>query len=535
MSEPNPWTKLTFPTHAAGLLQISPMVLPSGESAMVSVSRGSDESKPSRCVGHIFAPDGGFIRQFEAKAGDLEGVNGIFSHLNPWNTTDLILAGNKGIGVCDSTREYDTVAEHILEGIAFKQVVCAEVEDSTRPSTHTRLAIFAVSKDDKLYYVDGERDYAADEPRMVFQYSGLPIRRNVTQMSVRYNALQCSSELLLATDNDSALRFLRREPSGKSWTEDRITRRGRKTIQMDAFVTNLVLTDGLGKPVPPDYEVKLTSEPLHIVANDKSYASGIKETVLTTNENGSILIVIPTNGKIACPPLNLSVGGFKFKIDPAQRVDRLIGKLSSEAALSGAEASNGDKIFAGCSPESLSEAASILGKYSDIKASVKAPSSDRGGRDVDFSAQDNNSPSVQHDYLAQDNFSALNTFEWASWFDRATAWAEKFVGDCIESIKYVAKESVKMAIRIAGPVVKMVFMIGKTLCSFVVKTLDTVLTAVGNFLESTLGIDFLNRLLKFFKAMFDPAAIKATQEVGKSVSKRKRLCCLVADMLITDS
>ncbi|KAF4957011.1 hypothetical protein FGADI_3424 [Fusarium gaditjirri] len=491
----NPWSRLGFPAQASGLDQLSPMALPGGESAMVSVFHDTVSSKPPRCVGHVFGPDGGFLRQFEAKAGVLKGVNSVFSHLNPWNTTDLVLAGNDGIGICDSTQEYDAMSEHMLKGIAFKQVVCDEAEDSSRPLTHTRLAIFAVSKDDELYYIDGERNYAADEPRMSFQWSGLPIRRNVSQISTRYNALQCSSELLMATENDTALRFLRREPSGKSWTEDRVTLKGHKTMRFDAFVTNLVFTDGFGKPVPENYKVKLTSEPLHIVANDRSYATGLKVTVLKTDRNGSILIVIPTNGKIACPPLNLSISDFCFKVDPAQRVDRLIGGLNSKDAFSAAKASNGEMIFAGCSSETLTDAASVLGKYGDIKASIHEPSQSRS-LDIDLS-------------------SGRGNYEWGSWFDNVTSWAEKFLGDCIESIKYVAKETVKMAIRIAGPVVKLVFKIGKALCSFVVKTLDTVLTAVANFLETTLGLDFLSRLLKFLKAVFDPAAVKATQEVVK--------------------
>lgn len=505
----NPWTKLTFPIDVAELLQISPMSLPGGENAVVSISHDTVDSKPRRCVGHIFGSDGGFVRQFEAKAGSLRGVNSVFSHLNPWNTTDLILAGNNGIGVCDSTQSYDTVSNHILEGIALKQVVCSEVEDPDRPSTHTRLSMFAVSKDDELYYIDGERNYAADEPRLSFQWSGLPIRNHVSQVSTRYNPLQGSSELLFASDNDNALKFLRREPSGRSWVEDRITVRGksRKTLKIDAFVTSLVFTDGHGKPVLPNYKVKLTSEPLHIVSNDRCFAIGRKETVLTTDDNGSILIVIPANGKISCPSLELSMAGFKFTVDPSQRVDRLLGNLNSEASLSGARAANGDMIFAGCSGQTISDAAGILGQYNDIRGGVTKPSLN-GRKDIDLS--------VSHQDQWGEQFDSLTANSWGSWFDKATTWASNFVGDCIEAIKYVAKQTVKLAIKIAGPVVKAVIKVGKALCAFVVKTVGPVLTAVGSFLENILGVEFVSKLVNYLRVVFDPSTIQATQEVNSN-------------------
>lgn len=330
--------------------------------------------------------------------------------------------------------------------------------------------------------------------------TGVPIRRNVTQMSARYNGPQCSSELLLATEDDTALYYLRRDPSGRSWTEDRITRKGSKSTCFDAFVTTLVLTNGLGKPVPPNYPVKVTSEPLHIVANDKSYSIGSQETTLVTDNQGSILIAIPANGKIACPFLKVSsIGGFSFDINPAQRVDRLLGKLGSAKAPMDATSANGNLVFDGCSSDTLSAASSIFGKYEDIKSLLKTPASTRSpaSRVFDLSGGDEKGSS------SSDN-----------WFDKAVAATEAYLGDYIDNIKLGVQTVVRLAIRFLEPGITLIFKTGSKIVSFALKQADSVLSAIGNFMENQLGIDLLNRVLDFMRAMYDPAIIKSTQDVS---------------------
>ena len=88
-AEQEPWQVLTFPAAASQLLQTEPLVVghigePTRENGMVSVFHGYPPGEFSRCAGHVYAPDGGLVRDFEIKAGSLGGVHGVYSHLNPW-------------------------------------------------------------------------------------------------------------------------------------------------------------------------------------------------------------------------------------------------------------------------------------------------------------------------------------------------------------------------------------------------------------------------------------------------------------------
>ena len=376
----------------------------------------------------------------------------------------------------------------LLSEIAFSQVVCAEEADPECPEDQTRLALFAVAESGELYYLDGARILASGD--LNFQYSGLPIRRDVTHMSTRFNGPRCSSELLFATEKDSALHYLRRSSTGSVWTEDRITRKAFKMTKFDAFLITLVLSDGEGNPVAPGYGVTFTSEPLHLVANDQSFALSQAETVLRTDASGSILLVIPSDGKLGCPPINAAIGSYKFKVNPGQRVDRLLSKLNSADAMRDARSAQGDSIFEGLSNDKLEGASSVCGQYDEIKKDMQKPAGADVTRELGEPDKDKN------------------------WFERVVSSTEKFLGDCIEAVKTAVKTVVKVAIKILGPVVKIVFKILGKVFSFVLSGLDKLLTCIGNFLENVLGVGFLNKMLRFLKAVFNPEAIAKTQNVS---------------------
>ena len=411
-----------------------------------------------------------------------------------YSFTDILFAGEKGIGFCDFDQP-DVLSQIILPNTSFRQVVCSEKTDPDRPREQSRLAVFAVSNDEELYYLDGIRSFA--DRALHFEYSGLPIRRGVTHMSARFNAPKRSSELLFAENNDNALHYLRRSPSGRAWVEDRITRKAVKMVKYDAFMTTLALTDGAGNPVPASYSISVTSDPFHVVANGKAYSFSQDPTMLTTDETGTITIVVPSDGKFGCAPLTVTMDAFVFKVNLAQRVDKLIGKLGDQKTLESATASNGKKIFDGVPKEKLHDAASVFEQYPKITAQVKSPDA-HVAKDIELSKTEN---------------------EDANWFSKAVAKTEEILGDCIEAVKIAVKATVKLAIRILGPVVKLVFKIGKAIFSVVLKGLDMLLTSIGNFLQNVFGLDFLNRLLNYFKAMFDPKVIAQTQKVAFAKSE----------------
>ena len=83
----NPWSALSFPAAASKMLQSEPLSIgnsddPHQEQGLISVFQGYGDTGLQRCAGHVFSPNGGFVRDFEVKAGKLGGVNAVYSHLN---------------------------------------------------------------------------------------------------------------------------------------------------------------------------------------------------------------------------------------------------------------------------------------------------------------------------------------------------------------------------------------------------------------------------------------------------------------------
>lgn len=387
-------------------------------------------------------------------------------------------------------RSNDTFDGVILPGLSILQVVCAEDTDPDHPEERSKLSIFAVGEDGGLYYVQGSRDYTVMPSKVTFEASGLPIRTGITHMSTRFNVQRASSELLFCTKEDNVLHYLRRSPNGTTWMEDLITRKGYRMIKYDAYMTTLTLSDGCGLPVREGSEVKIAGEPLHIVANGKSYCLSKDSITLTTDAAGSITIVIPSARKLGCPSIAASFCGFEFTITPGDRVERLMKNLRDESSMRDARSGAGEKLFADIPSDKLQEVSSMFSKMDDVKKQLKTGVSKQ---DMDIEAQ--------------------TSEEGKGWFLDAVDSTEAFLGDCIEAVKRCVKSIVKFAIRIVGPVVKMVFKIGGKIFSFVVKGLDYLLTGLGNFLENYLGIDILNKFLKYFKALLDPKVIAKTQQV----------------------
>ncbi|KAK3370406.1 hypothetical protein B0H63DRAFT_564578 [Podospora didyma] len=481
------WTKSSFPVAASLLVQTEPLILGQQfgvrEEGLVSVVKGTAVSGKQRCIGQRCAPNGGFYSSFEYKTGVLGDVRSAFSHLNIFGFTDVFFASENGIGFFSwETVDMMTIEEPILKGVGFKQLVVSEAEDLTREG-QSKLAIFAVSDDDCLYFIEGTRDYSEVKLKYTFEASGFPIRKGVTHLAARFNAPHGTNELLYASSEDNALFFLRRTPAGNSWVEDKITRRALRHIKYDAFVTSIVLTDGHGSALPSRQDVSITADSLHAVANGKAYTFSNQPVSVAPDTTGCVLVAIPSASKLGCSPFHVSIGGYTFSVDPAQRVSRLLSSYDSSDKLRDAKSTSGKPLLGDMSSEQLTEAASLLGQYKTAKLNIDNPSS------------------VQQDSKEGD-----------SWFDKAVDGVEKFLGDAIEMIKNVVKTGVKIFVRVFGPVIKIVLMVAGKIIKWVCKGVYALLEVIGSGLELIFGYDGLSKFLEALKLAVDPKQIAKTQK-----------------------
>ncbi|KAK3996638.1 hypothetical protein QBC44DRAFT_304142 [Cladorrhinum sp. PSN332] len=509
-----PWHVMTFPAAASSLRQTSPLLIgplvrrAPLEQGMVSVFKdhSASDQAVARVIGHVSDPTGGVSRTFEFKtAGKLGDVRSVFSHRNPWGRTDIFMACERGIGFFSGfntiDQPVDTMAagaEPILPDISFRQVFCSEAADPSDPSAQTKMIVFAVSDDNSLYYVEAIRRLDKQIPA-AFKASGLPIRSGVQQLSTVYSAETGTSELLYAMENESALMYLRREPHGRFWLEDKVFVAGRlvrKFEKYDAYITTLALTAGDDKnggqrqfePAAADFPVELTGEFVQVIANGRSVSLRPDKPVrVFTDGSGCVEIVQASRRELACPPITVTLrddgtsGGkegsvFAFQVDPSSRVGRLLDGIKGSDDL---KAALGD----GFSGNGLREAGDFMSQLGAVKDAVKK------GDDSD----DHVSPSPPSE----------GGVEGDGILD--------FLGECIELAKTAVKGLVRTTIKVLGPVVRVVFTYLKRTFTFAIKGLYSLARAVGNFLEDVIGWDGLNRLLDYLKMVFDPASIRATQ------------------------
>ncbi|KAJ5726254.1 uncharacterized protein N7483_007611 [Penicillium malachiteum] len=483
--------------NASTLQQTEPIILGGVESAtredgMISLFKDFSTAERGRCVGQVSAPGGGYSRSFEFKAVKLGNLRGVFSLLNPWNLTDVFIARQYGIGFYGFENIDNLATEPILPEVGFRQLVASEDVDPHAPDEQSKIAIFAVSDDNCLYFVEGTRRFA--DRKVSFSASGFPIRTGVTHLSARYNASHGTSELLYGTQDENALYFIRRDPEGRFWSEDRITWRASKFIKYDAFVTAMLFTDGNGQPLPLGYPISLTADSVNVVTNGASYSLTPSPTVIYTDASGSILMAIPSQDRLGVMPVTVSLGpekaSYQFTVNPDERVRRLLGKFGSTDTLLNATTTTGEKVFDGYQTQDLEQAAAVLGNFQEMKESVeKLPQT--------------STPIAENPGKSKDE---------PSWLEKVGHSIERFFCDVVEFVKKVVKSAVKVYIRVVGPVLKLVIdFFGKVL-SFEVKTVYALLEGIGAALDVVSPKFGLKKFLRLLKLSLDPECIKETQQ-----------------------
>lgn len=132
----------------------------------------------------------------------------------------------------------------ILPNIAFRQVLCNETILANPP--RIILSILAVSEDDQLYLIEGDRDlHKSGIPS--FKCSGLPMRDNISQIAAHYNEEQDSMEFIYTTKKENQIVHLARDPHTSVWSSTDLQVAGPSTTSKERqYMTTITLTNGSG-------------------------------------------------------------------------------------------------------------------------------------------------------------------------------------------------------------------------------------------------------------------------------------------------
>lgn len=449
--------------------------------------------------------------------GGVGRINSIYASRNPWNGTDVAVAGEQGVGLVDfRTPSSKPIMVGGLPAIGFRQAVCSEKVNPQNES-ETSIVMFAVSNDNALYYIQGTRQWSTDGS-ISLKASGLPIRQNVSHISCQYNQVSNTSDLVYTgTAGADAVKHLIRDPATTAWSETNIAFAAPLELRRyHAFVTTVALRDARGRAIPAGFPIEFKAEAMHVVANDAVYRLGnLTPSIIHTDSQGQVVLVAQASEN-AEPESRLSLKApvysiriekgdhsHETQIQGGQRVVEGLQKLDSPEKLASAKSTTGESIFAkgalSQNKTQFEQSAGLLKELPSLLGSVSGSSPQAGtGNEIT---------------LGKGNAAAA----FAAAADRDSHEEHEFldcIGDAIEWLRDAVKESFKVVFRAVAQGVKFLLTIGGKVLSFVVETAADLLSAVGDFLKETLGIDF-KKFFKMIGLIFDPAKTKANQEILK--------------------
>ncbi|KAF2133764.1 hypothetical protein P153DRAFT_427689 [Dothidotthia symphoricarpi CBS 119687] len=512
------WRDIVMSGSADSLLALQPVCTgsfrdkTSREVGVASVYRQTDGNEQQVCSVEVLDETSAQrVKTRVLQTGRLGSISSLFSSVNPWGLTDILVAGEFGIGYFESSALERMLGDPILPDIAFKQVVCSEVYKDL----FCHLTVFAISDHNELYFIEGKR---SKDRKVTFQTpSGLPIRQGVTMMSPQYNAKSNASELLYVSDNGSnGLRHLVRDPVSTLWTEDSLQIKvppgtPSTLTKVPVYMTSISLSNENGVPVPQGYSVNVTCEPhMHVNCNGRSFLLNGKPTKITTlDASGQIDLTLPVDPLMGSCTIKVELFEFKSKssasdiicINPAQRVIDGLSSVKSENDLRNARGPNGEVIFE--DESKITESGTLLTQFGPMarKLGDEDPTSASSGED------DTSTLSWSKEEAA------VYRDPDANWFDKASATAGRLLGDAIEYLKIAVKTTVKFAVKTIGKVVMFGLRIAGKVLSFAVKTVAVLLKAVCGILNF-MGISTAG-LTKWLAVAFSTENAKKTQEVLK--------------------
>ncbi|KAI8710945.1 hypothetical protein NCS52_01523400 [Fusarium sp. LHS14.1] len=328
----------------------------------------------------------------------------------------------------------------ILLDIAFRHVFYKETMLSN--SRRYLLSILAVSQDNELYVIDGERD-----PKKLW------------------------------SPNFSVL-----------WPADPRTRPATITKEKQ-YLTTITISDSECNPVPKGYTVAFKSEPVFVTVNDLSYRlNRSQSTNVTTDSMRQIEITTAAPHQFAVSDIDVALSEssekpFTFSINMASRVMSVMASIKSKDDPKTFRTESGKPMFYHVSDEKLEASVALLSNFDEFKKATKDDSADEKAAGASWA-----------------------NFKKESWFGKALDVAVEYIEDAIEFQRKAVKFTVKWAIKIAGPIVEFIVrsvvgvldnLIGTDMMGWLGLHFGKHIPNIQNRLkEVTLGsLDVLNRFL----------------------------------------
>lgn len=426
-------------------------------------------------------------------------------------------------------------------------MVCSEnrKDDGTGSSI---LAIFAISEQDELYFIQGFRNKHGDVP--TFQMSGLPIRTGVAVMSPQYNPQTNACEILYVTNEiNSGLRHLIRDPISSLWTDGAVEFRppfGKPAVlaKQAAYLTNIALSDSTGKGVPANYPVAITASPaVHVTCNGRSLLLNHTPRTVLANEQGHIDLALPPDAGMSCsqlqlkliqfPPDNGVVPTANIEINPAQRVVNIMSTLKDKEAMQQAMGPDGEQVF---DNDSMDNVEPLVTRFGDMTKHIssnrvkdedekraEAREEEERNKEADRRAREeyekeearkrDQESRYRQSLVRMERTDAGNWFEIAAnAMEEAIEDVNDMVGDLIECVKESVAQVTALALEFAGPLLVMVIRVAGKAFSVEISGICPLLGTIFGVLKDILKNTF-PKLYAYLQLLFDGELTIRAQKV----------------------
>ena len=422
---------------------------------------------------------------------------------HPPSSHDILVAGN-GIAFHQFQNLNNPCLDNkdgvILPHIAFRQVTCKETM-LANPRRYI-LSILAVSEDDELYLIEGDRD-AANFGIPTFKCSGLPIRTDVAQIACHYNKQIDAMEFIYTTKRDNQISHLARDINTGVWMSTSLQVPGPGTLAKEKqYVTTITLSSkATGSPVPEGYPVSLKSEPMFVKINDLAYRlNRTRPTVVKTNAAGQIDIVTAAPDHLGISALEVTLERFveskpfSCSVNMSSRVMAMMSSIRNKEDLKDLTSpTTGKPLFAGVSEDRLDASASLLSQFDTLRRGTKDSAVD-DDKDGDSSSIGSETTLVEWDGGAAhtNEKSASVQPETKSWIGKAVDVAIELTGDALEFLRMVVKQTVKFVVKVGAKVLRFYLTVQGKILTFVVKHTAALVRSVVGFLDNVLGTNMMD-------------------------------------------
>ncbi|PSR81476.1 hypothetical protein BD289DRAFT_413041 [Coniella lustricola] len=511
-----PWTVISFGAESLSIVDMQPMVfggvardaVKEAGVAILHDAPGRDTDVIRRCNLLKLSPNRAEARGLHSPHIDKLGkLSAMYTSYNTWGSHDVLLAG-KGI-VFYRFQELtlpclDADGSIILPDIEFRQVVCKETK-LANPRRYV-LSILAVSEDDKLYLIEGDRD-PLKQGIPTFKCSGLPIRSDVAQIACHYNIQQDSMEFIYTSTKDNQILHLARDSQTSMWTSTDLKVQGpalgkvtRREPQYVATVS--LLSKGNGRPVPGGYPVSLRGEPMFVQINGLSYRlNRARPTVVETNAIGQLEIVTTAPEQLGVSIIEAELTALvdrpqKFLVDMASRVTAVMSSIRSKEDLGRMVSANGKPLFANVPEDKLDATASLLSQFGDLKQNLERHNSEEKTSDHVAASFSSDQTLVKWEDSSASALIASSQQHQGdkSWLDKAVDVTIECVGEVLEFLKSVVKTLVKCVVYVGAKILRVVLQVGSKVLSIVVRTTVGLVRSFVSVLDQFLPFSLMDLL-----------------------------------------